>query len=146
MSFPPGGWIAGWAPIGAGAHSRRHALGSRPCSLTSDAALRASAHRCAELRSSRSRDDPAQLTLFRSLSAALVGGIVLAATDRRGLHVSRRELANLAVLGIVGVAVIQWLYAVAIGRLPIGIALLIECTAVLILARRAPPCRSPFPR
>ncbi len=77
---------------------------------------------------------PAQLTLFRSLSAALVGGAVLLATDRRALRVSRRELLSLAVLGIVGVALMQWLYAVAIGKLPVGIALLIEYTAVLMVA------------
>lgn len=77
---------------------------------------------------------PAQLTLFRSVSAALVGGIVLALTDRRALRVSRRELVNLAVLGIVGVALMQWLYAIAIGQLPVGIALLIEYTAVLMVA------------
>ena len=50
---------------------------------------------------------PAQLTLFRSLSAALVGGVLLAASDRTQLRVSRRELVNLAVLGIVGVALMQ---------------------------------------
>jgi drug/metabolite transporter (DMT)-like permease len=77
---------------------------------------------------------PAQLTLFRSLSAALVGGVVLLMTDRSALRVSRRELVHSAVLGIVGVALVQWLYAVAIGRLPVGIALLIEYTAVLMVA------------
>ncbi|HEY3715950.1 MAG TPA: DMT family transporter [Jatrophihabitantaceae bacterium] len=77
---------------------------------------------------------PAQLTLFRSLSAALVGGAVLLATDRGALRVSRRELVNLAVLGIVGVALMQWFYAIAIDRLPVGIALLIEYTAVLMVA------------
>jgi drug/metabolite transporter (DMT)-like permease len=77
---------------------------------------------------------PAQLTLFRSLSAALVGGAVLLVTDRRALRVSRRELVKLAVLGIVGVALMQWLYAVALEKLPVGIALLIEYTAVLMVA------------
>jgi drug/metabolite transporter (DMT)-like permease len=77
---------------------------------------------------------PAQLTLFRSLSAALVGGAVLLATDRGALRVSRRELVNLAALGIVGVALMQWFYAIAIDRLPVGIALLIEYTAVLMVA------------
>lgn len=77
---------------------------------------------------------PAQLTLFRSMSAALVGGVVLAVIDRRALRVSRRELVSLAVLGIVGVALMQWLYAVAIEKMPVGIALLIEYTAVLMVA------------
>jgi drug/metabolite transporter (DMT)-like permease len=77
---------------------------------------------------------PAQLTLFRSLSAAVVGGVVVLMTDRRALRVSRRELVHSAVLGIVGVAFVQWLYAVAIERLPVGVALLIEYTAVLMVA------------
>jgi drug/metabolite transporter (DMT)-like permease len=55
-------------------------------------------------------------------------------TDRRALRVSRRELVHSAVLGIVGVALVQWLYAVAIERLPVGVALLIEYTAVLMVA------------
>ena len=77
---------------------------------------------------------PGQLTLFRSLSAALVGGVLLLATNRSALRVSRRELLNLAALGVIGVAMVQWLYAVALGRLPVGIALLIEYTAVLMVA------------
>jgi drug/metabolite transporter (DMT)-like permease len=75
-----------------------------------------------------------QLTLFRSLSAAVVGGALLLATNRSALRVSRRELVSLAALGIVGVAMVQWLYALALGRLPVGIALLIEYTAVLMVA------------
>jgi len=77
---------------------------------------------------------PAQLTLFRTLSAALVGGVVLLVTDRGALRLSRRELIHSAVLGIVGMALVQWLYAVAIERLHVGVALLIEFTAVLMVA------------
>jgi len=77
---------------------------------------------------------PAQLTLFRTLSAALVGGVVLLVTDRGALRLNRRELIHSAVLGIVGMALVQWLYAVAIERLPVGVALLIEFTAVLMVA------------
>jgi drug/metabolite transporter (DMT)-like permease len=77
---------------------------------------------------------PGQLTLFRSLSAAVVGGVLLLATNRSALWVSPRELINLAALGVIGVAMVQWLYAVALGRLPVGIALLIEYTAVLMVA------------
>ncbi len=77
---------------------------------------------------------PAQLTLFRSLSSALVGAAVLLATNRSALRISLREMASLAVLGVVGVAMVQWLYAVALERLPVGIALLIEYTAILMVA------------
>ena len=40
----------------------------------------------------------------------------------------------MAVLGIAGVAMLQWTYAVAISLLPVGIALLLEYLAVLVVA------------
>ena len=45
-----------------------------------------------------------------------------------------RELPFLAVFGVVGVAFTQWLYYVAIGRLPVGIALVFEMTAPVLIA------------
>ncbi len=47
---------------------------------------------------------------------------------------TRRELPFLAVFGIVGLAFIQWLYFVAIHRLELGIALLIQYLAPLFVA------------
>jgi drug/metabolite transporter (DMT)-like permease len=47
---------------------------------------------------------------------------------------TRRELGRLAFYGIVGFAVVQWLYFVAIDRLPIGIGLLFEFTAPVLIA------------
>ena len=47
---------------------------------------------------------------------------------------SRRELGRLAFYGIVGFAFVQWLYFVAIDRLPIGIGLLFEFTAPVLIA------------
>ena len=80
---------------------------------------------------------PAQLTFLRSLSAALISGAVLVLTARIHFRVSARELGYFAALGILGVAIIQWLYAVAIARLPVGVALLIEYTAVVLVALAA---------
>ncbi len=77
---------------------------------------------------------PSQLTLVRSMSGAVLCGAVLLATNRRAFRVSPRELLALAALGVIGVAMVQWFYALAISRLPVGIALLIEYTAVLIVA------------
>lgn len=77
---------------------------------------------------------PAQLTLFRVLATALLAGAVLLATDRRAFRVSGRQLGTLAVLGIAGVAMLQYTYAVALGLLPVGITLLIEYMAVLLVA------------
>ena len=47
---------------------------------------------------------------------------------------TRRELGRLAFYGIVGFAFVQWLYFVAIDRLPIGIGLLFEFTAPVLIA------------
>ena len=41
----------------------------------------------------------------------------------------------MALLGVAGVALLQWTYAVAISLLPVGIALLLEYLAVAVIAR-----------
>ncbi|WP_210480934.1 DMT family transporter [Naasia sp. SYSU D00948] len=78
--------------------------------------------------------DPAALTFFRCLGAALLSGAFVLAMDRRSLRVSRRTLLGCALLGVIGVAAMQWLYAVAIDRLPVGIALLLEYLGVPLVA------------
>ena len=75
-----------------------------------------------------------QLAQIRSTGAAVGLLLFLALFARSRLRVGRRELAFLAVFGVVGVASVQWLYFVAIDHLPIGIALLIEFTAPLFVA------------
>jgi drug/metabolite transporter (DMT)-like permease len=68
-------------------------------------------------------------------AGALVGlltVLLIAAPER--LRVSRRELPLLAAFGIAGVAATQWFYFVAIARLPVGIALLLEYTAPVLVA------------
>jgi drug/metabolite transporter (DMT)-like permease len=69
------------------------------------------------------------------MTGALIGFVVvllLTAPDR--LRVRRRELPFLAVWGIGGLAFVQWFYFLAIHRLAIGIALLIEYIAPLFVA------------
>ncbi|WP_084037862.1 DMT family transporter [Demequina sp. NBRC 110053] len=80
---------------------------------------------------------PEQLTLFRVLGTAVISGFVLLLTDRSQLRISRRELAWFAALGVGGLALVQWLYSVAISLLPVGIALLFEYTAVILIALTA---------
>lgn len=80
---------------------------------------------------------PAQLTFMRSFAAALIAGAVLLFTARQHFRLSGKEVGSFALLGILGVAIIQWLYAVAISRLPVGVALLIEYTAVILVALAA---------
>ncbi|MEO8529192.1 MAG: DMT family transporter, partial [Pseudolysinimonas sp.] len=77
---------------------------------------------------------PTQLTLFRSLGTAVLAGVILLITDRAQFRLKPRQLAVMAVLGIAGVALLQASYAAALGLLPVGITLLIEYTAVLMVA------------
>ena len=77
---------------------------------------------------------PTQLTQFRVLGTAVIAGLVLLVTNRTAFRVPRRTLLYLAILGVTGVALLQASYAAAIERLPVGIALLIEYTAVLMVA------------
>jgi drug/metabolite transporter (DMT)-like permease len=77
---------------------------------------------------------PAQLTFFRVLTVCLIAAVWLAVRDRSAFRLSRRQLAVMALLGVAGVALLQWTYAVAISLLPVGIALLLEYLAVLAVA------------
>jgi hypothetical protein len=52
----------------------------------------------------------------------------------RSLRVGRRELGFLVLAGIVGIGLVQWFYFVAIARLPVGIALLLEYLAPVLVA------------
>ena len=75
-----------------------------------------------------------ELTQARSVGAALGFALVLALTTPGRLRLSLRELPFLLVFGIAGLAFVQWLYFVAIHRLPVGIALLIQYLAPLGVA------------
>jgi drug/metabolite transporter (DMT)-like permease len=75
-----------------------------------------------------------RLTALRCTGAAVGLLLVLAVVAPGRLRVSRREIPLLAVLGVVGIAMSQFLYYVAIGRLPLGIALIFEFTAPVFIA------------
>jgi drug/metabolite transporter (DMT)-like permease len=81
--------------------------------------------------------NPAQVTLLRVLATAVLSGTWLAIAGRRHFAITRRELASFALLGIGGLAMVQWLYSVAISVLPVGVALLFEYTAVILVALTA---------
>ena len=74
-----------------------------------------------------------RLVELRSLGAAVLLMAAVALTRPRSLRVEPRELAFLAVAGVVGIGLVQWLYFVAIGRLPVGIALLLEYLAPVLV-------------
>jgi drug/metabolite transporter (DMT)-like permease len=68
-------------------------------------------------------------------TGALVGLVlVLLVTSPERLRVRLRELPFLALFGIGGLAFVQWFYFLAIHRLSIGIALLIQYLAPLLVA------------
>jgi drug/metabolite transporter (DMT)-like permease len=74
------------------------------------------------------------LTELRSMGAFLGLLAIVLVTRPATLRVPWRELPVIAAYGILGIAATQWLYFVAIVRLPVGIALLLEFTAPLLVA------------
>jgi drug/metabolite transporter (DMT)-like permease len=75
-----------------------------------------------------------ELTQVRATGAFVGFALALALVRPTSLRVRLRELPYLAVFGIAGVAFVQWLYFVSIDRLPIGIALLLEYLAPILIA------------
>ena len=75
-----------------------------------------------------------RLAQVRSLGAALGLVAILAVTAPQRLRLTRREVPYLIVFGIGGLAFVQWFYFLAIHRLDIGVALLIEYLAPLLVA------------
>ena len=75
-----------------------------------------------------------RLTALRCTGAAVALLVVLALVAPRRLRITWREVPFLAAFGIVGVALTQFLYYVAIGRMPVGIALVFEMTAPVFIA------------
>jgi drug/metabolite transporter (DMT)-like permease len=75
-----------------------------------------------------------RLTEVRITGAAVVLVLALALFRRDLLRVTWREVPFLAVFGILGLVFVQWLYLLAIHRLEIGIALLIQYLAPLLVA------------
>lgn len=76
---------------------------------------------------------PEQLVLFRSLATATCAAIVMLIYRPESFRVKRSEWKFLIAFGIIGVALMQWAYSNAVKNLPVGIALLIEYTAIIIV-------------
>jgi drug/metabolite transporter (DMT)-like permease len=77
---------------------------------------------------------PGELMALRVGGAGLLLVGALAITRPMALRVRVAEVPGLLLYGLVGVSLVQWFYFVAIERLPVGIALLIEFTAPLFVA------------
>lgn len=78
--------------------------------------------------------DALQLTTLRA-TGAFAGLLVLTlAVDRRRLRFRRHDLPVLLGYGLTGFALVPLLYFISISRLPVGVALLFEYTAPLLVA------------
>ena len=75
-----------------------------------------------------------RLAQVRSTGAFVLIALALAATRPRALRMQPRELPYFIVFGIGGLAFVQWFYFLAIHRLEIGIALLIQYVAPVLVA------------
>lgn len=76
---------------------------------------------------------PGELAHFRAMFAALLLVLALAVVRPRALRVRRADLPLLALFGALGIAAINYLYYESISRLPIGVALVIQYTAPLLM-------------
>ncbi len=75
-----------------------------------------------------------RLVEIRCLAAGLIFALIALARRPSSLRIGWREAGFMAVYGTVGLAMVQWLYFVAIARMPVSISLLIEFTAPLMVA------------
>jgi drug/metabolite transporter (DMT)-like permease len=75
-----------------------------------------------------------RLSELRATAGAAGLALGLALLAPRRLRLSLRETPFLVFYGVCGFALVQWLYFVAIHRLPIGIGLLLEFTAPVLVA------------
>ena len=118
-------------PAEPGRPDRRHGLGY---AMVAGAAVLFSLNGVVSKVALGSELTSLELTQIRATGAAagLLAFLLLFARAR--LRVGRRELLFLVVFGVTGVAFVQWLYFVAIERLPVGIALLIQFIAPLFIA------------
>lgn len=78
--------------------------------------------------------EPRQLAGWRVISAAILLTGCLLLVRRMQFRVSRRALKSIALFGIFGVSLPQWLYYEAISRFDVGLTLVIVYTAPLWVA------------
>src|SRR5436309_186057 len=99
--------------------------------------IAATANSSASSHGQRFRDggaSSARLAQVRSTGALLVLAVSIVLVRPQLLRIGRRELGFLAVFGIAGLAAVQLFYFLAIHRIEIGIALLLQYLAPLLVA------------
>jgi len=83
--------------------------------------------------------EPSRLSQLRVTGAFLILLVIVALTRRQALRIHRSEFIPLLAYGILGIAMTQYLYFVAIELLPVGIALLIEFTSPIMVLKHHTP-------
>jgi len=76
---------------------------------------------------------PSLLAEWRILFGFLVYAAIFAVIRRSAFRVRRRDLPLFALFGVVGLAGVQWSYYESIQRLPVGVAVVIQYTAPVLL-------------
>jgi len=76
----------------------------------------------------------ARLTELRVTAAFVIMFVIVAITRRHALRIRRDEIVLLLAFGMLGIAMTQWLFFLALERLAVGIALIIEFTAPIMVA------------
>lgn len=77
---------------------------------------------------------PVRLTQIRTTGVFIALLLFLLITNREALKVTRKELPNLILMGIIGIAGVQAFYFFAVTRMPVSITLVIEFTAPIWIA------------
>ncbi len=77
---------------------------------------------------------PIRLTQIRTTGVFVALLIFVLITNRESLRVTRKELPNLVLMGIIGIAGVQAFYFFAVTRMPVSITLVIEFTAPIWIA------------
>jgi len=77
---------------------------------------------------------PLDLVATRCLGSALILAAAALILRPRAMRIRWRELGFVAVYGVMGLAMTQWLYLVSIERIPVSVTLLIQFTAPLMVA------------
>ncbi len=75
----------------------------------------------------------ANLVLFRCLAVVIIAGLILVIRNPGQFKLTPREVPFFTVFGVVGVGLMQWAYSNAVSNLQVGIALLIEYTAIVMV-------------
>jgi drug/metabolite transporter (DMT)-like permease len=75
-----------------------------------------------------------RLSQLRVTAACVLLVVIVAIINRQAFRLHRSEIRRMAVYGVLGIATTQSLYFVSILRLPVGVSLLFEFTAPIMVA------------